>query len=94
MRFLQTEWHRHERDRNAWDIERAEMKIKIAKLEGEYRASKKMQDAFSTRIKMLEAALKREREKSKSGSATAETETGAKGSKSTDVSDSATKKGL
>ncbi|RAL58710.1 hypothetical protein DID88_003067 [Monilinia fructigena] len=21
MRFLQTEWHRHERDRNAWEIE-------------------------------------------------------------------------
>jgi len=29
MRFLQTEWHRHERDRNAWDIERAEMKSRI-----------------------------------------------------------------
>ncbi|PRT56449.1 Factor arrest protein 8 [Wickerhamiella sorbophila] len=35
MRFLQTEWQRNERDRIQWDIERAEMKSRIAKLEGE-----------------------------------------------------------
>ncbi|KAI9807633.1 MAG: hypothetical protein M1825_005574 [Sarcosagium campestre] len=62
MRFLQTEWHRHERDRNAWEIERAEMKARIAKLEGENRSSKKMQDSFSKHIQMLESALRRERE--------------------------------
>ncbi|KAH0534146.1 hypothetical protein FGG08_007255 [Glutinoglossum americanum] len=66
MRFLQTEWHRHERDRNAWEIERAEMKAKIAKLEGETRSHKKLQVDLSKRIQMLEIVLKREREKAKS----------------------------
>lgn len=61
MRFLQTEWHRHERDRNSWEIERAEMKARIAKLEGENRASKRLQQGSEARIKMLEMALKRER---------------------------------
>ena len=65
MRFLQTEWHRHERDRNAWEIERAEMKARIAKMEGENRSSKKMQESLSKHIHMLEQALKREREKPK-----------------------------
>ncbi|KAG7137180.1 Striatin Pro11 like protein [Verticillium longisporum] len=37
MRFLQTEWHRHERDRNSWEIERQEMKGRIANLEGQAR---------------------------------------------------------
>ncbi|KAI9856871.1 MAG: hypothetical protein M1813_008708 [Trichoglossum hirsutum] len=68
MRFLQTEWHRHERDRNAWEIERAEMKAKIAKLEGETRSHKKLQVDLSKRIQMLEIVLKREREKAKSAS--------------------------
>ncbi len=67
MRFLQTEWHRHERDRNAWDIERAEMKARIARMEGENRTSKKLQDSLTSHIKMLEHALKRERERSKAG---------------------------
>jgi len=61
MRFLQTEWHRHERDRNSWEIERAEMKARIAKLEGENRAANRLHQGFLTRIKMLEAALKKER---------------------------------
>ncbi|CUS10007.1 unnamed protein product [Tuber aestivum] len=61
MRFLQTEWHRHERDRNSWEIERAEMKARIAKLEGENRAANRLHQGFLTRIKMLETALKKER---------------------------------
>ncbi|KAI9669230.1 MAG: hypothetical protein M1817_004725 [Caeruleum heppii] len=65
MRFLQTEWHRHERDRNAWEIERAEMKARIAKMEGENRSGKKMQESLSKHISMLEQALKRERAKAK-----------------------------
>lgn len=59
MRFLQTEWHKHERDRNSWEIERAEMKARIAKLEGENRAAKRLQQGLMTRIKMLEIALKK-----------------------------------
>lgn len=65
MRFLQTEWHRHERDRNAWEIERAEMKSKIGKLEGEGRTSKLLQKSLSKHVKMLEHVLKQERAKAK-----------------------------
>jgi len=66
MRFLQTEWHRHERDRNAWEIEREEMKKRIAGLEGECRTSKGLRGALEKHVKILELALKREREKVKS----------------------------
>jgi len=61
MRFLQTEWHTHERDRNRWEIERAEMKARIAKLEGENRAEKRLHQVHIARIKILERALKKER---------------------------------
>jgi striatin 1/3/4 len=27
LHFLQSEWRRYERDRNEWEIERAEMKV-------------------------------------------------------------------
>ena len=62
MRFLQTEWHRHERDRNAWEIEREEMKKRIAGLEGESRSSKGLHGMLERQIRMLEMALKKERE--------------------------------
>ncbi|KAF2738534.1 striatin Pro11 [Polyplosphaeria fusca] len=65
MRFLQLEWHNHERARNAWDIERAEMKAKIAKQEGEVRSAKKLNDQLNKHIRMLEQALLAERNKSK-----------------------------
>ncbi|PGH21306.1 hypothetical protein AJ80_03356 [Polytolypa hystricis UAMH7299] len=63
MRFLQTEWHSHERDRNAWEIERAEMKSRIGRLEGDARTSKHMHESLGKHVKILEVALKREREK-------------------------------
>ncbi|KAH8697831.1 WD40-repeat-containing domain protein [Talaromyces proteolyticus] len=62
MRFLQTEWHRHERDRNAWEIERAEMKSRIGRLEGDVRTSKRLHESLGKHVKMLEFALKKERE--------------------------------
>ncbi len=65
MRFLQIEWHSHERARNAWDIERAEMKSKIAKQEGDCRSAKKLNDQLDRQIRMLEKALKNERAKSR-----------------------------
>lgn len=65
MRFLQLEWHNHERARNAWDIERAEMKAKIAKQEGDVRSAKKLNDQLDKQIRMLELALKNERAKNK-----------------------------
>lgn len=64
MRFLQTEWHRHERDRNAWEIERAEMKSRIGRLEGDARTSKRMHESLGKHVRILEVALKKEREKS------------------------------
>ncbi|KAF3038097.1 hypothetical protein E8E12_003471 [Didymella heteroderae] len=67
MRFLQLEWHNHERARNAWDIERAEMKAKIAKQEGEVRSAKKLNDQLNKHIRMLEHALTNERNKNKNG---------------------------
>ena len=66
MRFLQTEWHRHERDRNAWEIERAEMKSRIGRLEGDARTSKHLHESLGKHVKILEIALKKEREKVKS----------------------------
>jgi len=66
MRFLQTEWHRHERDRNRWEIEREEMKNRIAILEGETRTSKGLRSSLERHVKLLEIALKKEREKMKS----------------------------
>lgn len=62
MRFLQSEWHRHERDRNAWEIERAEMKSRVGRLEGDLRTSKRIQESLGKHVRMLELALKKERE--------------------------------
>ncbi|KAK5108287.1 hypothetical protein LTR62_008602 [Meristemomyces frigidus] len=63
MRFLQLEWHSHERARNAWDIERQEMKAKIAKQEGEVRHAKRINEQLERQVKMLEGVIKRERAK-------------------------------
>jgi striatin 1/3/4 len=68
MRFLQTEWHRHERDRNAWQIERAEMKSRIGKLEGDGRTNKRLRESLDKHVRILEHALKMERQKAKGGS--------------------------
>jgi len=58
MRFLQTEWHRHERDRNGWEIERQEMKGRIAKLEGMTRKLDSSNNSLKKYVSMLEKALK------------------------------------
>lgn len=58
MRFLQTEWHRHERDRNSWEIERQEMKGRIAALEGSARRSDATQKALKRYVAILEKKVK------------------------------------
>lgn len=58
MRFLQTEWHRHERDRNAWEIEKQEMKARIAALEGQARRSDATQKALKKYVTILEKKVK------------------------------------
>ncbi|KAG6897844.1 hypothetical protein C0992_010332 [Termitomyces sp. T32_za158] len=63
LHFLQTEWRRYERDRNEWEIERAEMRARIALLEGERRSFDNIKVDLVRRIKMLEYALRMERSK-------------------------------
>ncbi|KAI0818800.1 WD40-repeat-containing domain protein [Irpex lacteus] len=63
LHFLQTEWRRYERDRNEWEIERAEMRARIALLEGERRSFDNVKLDLMRRIKMLEYALRVERTK-------------------------------
>jgi striatin 1/3/4 len=58
MRFLQTEWHRHERDRNAWEIEKQEMKGRIANLEGAARRADATQKALKKYVAILESKVK------------------------------------
>lgn len=65
MRFLQMEWHNHERQRNAWDIEREEMKQKIASQEGKIKGFKHTNSVLERCVKVLEKALKDERSKNK-----------------------------
>ncbi|KIW09455.1 uncharacterized protein PV09_00335 [Verruconis gallopava] len=65
MRFLQMEWHNHERARNAWEIEREELKQKASKDEGQLNKLRRQVEALEKHVKMLEMALKAERKKSK-----------------------------
>lgn len=58
MRFLQTEWHRHERDRNAWEIEKQEMRARIANLEGQARRADATQKALKRYVAILEKKVK------------------------------------
>ncbi|KFA70317.1 hypothetical protein S40285_01753 [Stachybotrys chlorohalonatus IBT 40285] len=58
MRFLQTEWHRHERERNAWEIEKQEMKGRIANLEGQARRADATQKALKKYVSILERKVK------------------------------------
>jgi striatin 1/3/4 len=62
MRFLQTEWHRHERDRNAWEIERQEMRGRIATLEGQARRSDATQKALQKYVGILQNKVKEQAE--------------------------------
>src|SRR6201992_224482 len=65
MRFLQIEWHNHERARNSWDIEKAEMKQKITKMQGENNQLKRNVQVLEKHVKMLENAIQGERRKAK-----------------------------
>ncbi|KAH8884920.1 WD40 repeat-like protein [Thozetella sp. PMI_491] len=67
MRFLQTEWHRHERDRNAWEIEKQEMKSRIASLEGQARRSDNTQRTLKKYVAILEKKVKEQAGQLKAG---------------------------
>ncbi|POR36418.1 Striatin Pro11 [Tolypocladium paradoxum] len=70
MRFLQTEWHRHERDRNAWEIEKQEMKGRIASLEGQARRADATQKALKKYVSILERKVKEQAAQIKGAPAT------------------------
>ncbi|PFH62495.1 hypothetical protein XA68_13397 [Ophiocordyceps unilateralis] len=70
MRFLQTEWHRHERDRNAWEIERQEMRGRIASLEGQARRADATQKALKKYVFILERKVKEQAAHAKDETAT------------------------
>jgi hypothetical protein len=72
MRFLQTEWHRHERDRNAWEIERQEMKARIANLEGSARRADATQKALQKYVTILQNKVKEQATQLKGGAISAE----------------------
>ncbi|KAI8140171.1 WD40-repeat-containing domain protein [Fennellomyces sp. T-0311] len=63
LHYLQVEWRRFERERNEWTIERAQMKARIALLEGERRGIEQLKLDLMKRVKMLEYALRQERKK-------------------------------
>ncbi|BGP28192.1 striatin-related protein [Rhodotorula toruloides] len=63
LHFLQSEHRRYARDRNEWEIERAEMRARIALLEGEKRGNDGALKSLGRRCKMLEMALRGERSK-------------------------------
>ena len=69
LHHLQSEWRRYEKDRNEWEIERAEMRARIALLEGERRGVENLKTDLMRRVKMLEYALRQERSKYLSSSA-------------------------
>lgn len=62
MRYLQNEWQRNERDRIQWDLERAEMKTRIAKLEGEKRSLQLLLEGHAKKIAILESCIKKSRD--------------------------------
>ncbi|SPC62739.1 related to STRIATIN [Ustilago sp. UG-2017b] len=70
LHHLQSEWRRYEKDRNEWEIERAEMRARIALLEGERRGVENLKTDLMRRVKMLEYALRQERSKYLSSSGT------------------------
>lgn len=72
MRFLQTEWHRHERERNAWEIENQEMRGRIASLEGQARRSDATQKALRKYVAILERKIKDQAAQLKGETATEE----------------------
>lgn len=74
MRFLQTEWHRHERERNAWEIENQEMRARIAHLEGQSRRADATQKALRKYVSILERKVKQQANVIRGGDAAAATE--------------------
>lgn len=61
LNFLQQDWRRFEKERNEWQVERSELRSRLAFLEGERKAMESLKSDLVKRVKMLEASLKQER---------------------------------
>ncbi len=67
LHYLQVEWRRFERDRNEWELERSELKVRATKkarvafLEGERKSLDNLKNDLIRRVKMLEHAIRQER---------------------------------
>ncbi|BFZ55569.1 1,2-dihydroxy-3-keto-5-methylthiopentene dioxygenase [Savitreella phatthalungensis] len=58
MQFIQSEHARYERDRNNWELERAELRAQLVKLEGERKSFERLKAWYYRRLKMVEHVLK------------------------------------
>ncbi|KAI9223724.1 WD40-repeat-containing domain protein [Blastocladiella britannica] len=63
LHFLQSEWRKFDLERNAWELEKAELHGKVAVLDGERRALESIKTDLLKRIRLLEFALRQERAK-------------------------------
>lgn len=61
MHYLQSEWRTFERERNEWEVEKSDLKSRLAFLEGERKAMDNLKQDLVRRIKMLEYSLRQER---------------------------------
>lgn len=67
LHYLQVEWRKFERERNEWEIERADLKVvehnkaRVAFLEGERKALENLKNDLIRRVKMLEYTIRQER---------------------------------
>lgn len=61
LHYLQAQWRQHEREHNDWEIERADLRARVALLEGGRRAQDNIKADLMRRVKMLELVLRCER---------------------------------
>lgn len=58
MKYLQNEWQKNERDRIQWDLERSEMKTRIARLEGEKKSLEMIIESQVKKLSILESSIR------------------------------------
>jgi striatin 1/3/4 len=61
LHYLQSTHRTHLSLQNSWEIERAELRARVALLEGEKRSWEQAKTDLARRVRMLEWALKMER---------------------------------
>ncbi|VDP07561.1 unnamed protein product [Soboliphyme baturini] len=61
LHFIQHEWSKFEMEKGQWEVEKAELRARIAFLQGERKGQENLKNDLVRRIKMLEYALQQER---------------------------------